>query len=265
MFGLFKPRARQVGAYKIHVFQPNWDECSVDYAGERIEKAHDLLLRGFYLAKTLYTVRDADATALTLAHVARLCRKLDENGSLADKESLGVELQGGAFFRRHSTFLVDVYMQEEIPWIQTHLPSGGAVGEVLASVAAFNLSWLRAHSSTPGDYSAKAALRFFVGLIGYYDQDPLAFTSEQSIYQAPLKAYTLAMSSAWNHGPGRWGQAAMIDPPIEGYGMTAELTADSAARRGTGHHDAVDKPCDNGSRTRYTSGSVTWRDSAILA
>ena len=198
MFGLFKPRPRRIGEYGIRVFQPDWDECSVEYRGDVLGKGDDVLLRGYYVAKTLFTVSDVEATATTLAHIARLCRQLDEGGPLDDRVVMGVDLvpDGRALVQRFSTFKVDVLRSDKVLFIETHISQGIAVGELLASVVAFNLSWLQRHRVTPGSLAAQAALQFFVGMLQYYDTDPLAFTSAQSVYQAPIRAYALANSNA---------------------------------------------------------------------
>ena len=197
MFGFLKARPRRIGAYTIRVFQPDWDECSVEYVGGTISKSHDLLLRGFYISKTLFTVGNVEAAAMMLAFVARLCRQLDEGAALDDDTTLGVRLVHSrqALVKRYSQFEIGVHASDQVPTIETDLPQGLAVGEVLASAAAFTLSWFQRHGVSPDSMSAKASLQFFVGLLQYYDQDPLAFRSAQSVFQAPFKAYVLANSN----------------------------------------------------------------------
>jgi len=198
MFGAFKKRPRELGAFTLRVYQPQGREVSVSYRGEPVSKAHGLWLRGLFASKWLYTVSDVDTTAHVMSAIAQGCLKLDEEQDHHVGRSAGFELlpEGRALTTRHKTFNILVLDAPKLgkPIIDTNLPSDTTLGDVVATVAAFNESWFRQYKVTGDDLGAKSYLNFFGGFLEYYHSDPLAFRDPQSIFQAAMKADIYAMS-----------------------------------------------------------------------
>lgn len=200
MFGLFKRRPKLIGQFTIRVFQPNSRQVSVEYNGSPINRADGLWLRGLYAAKWLFTASDADTTAAVLASMAAGARKLHEDKDLGVAKAVGVELVPNekAAYSRHKIFTIIVYKGPDLdkPLIQTNLPSDTTLGDVVATIAAFNDSWLSNYGIKPEGFGVRSYLQFCEGFLDYYYSDPLAYTSPESIYQAALKAELFAMSTA---------------------------------------------------------------------
>jgi len=199
MFGFWKGRAEFLGKYSIKVYQGSGMDASVDYSGKPLRKADSLFIRGLYVSKTLHTVSNTEFTGLILSAIADGCLHLENERGIDIGTPAGISLVPGgrmltARFHEHTVNVVKG-PDLDMPVIQTNLPQSATPADLAVAMIVFSEQWLHDFEVVTGDFAAKAFLQFFIGLLSYYQDDPTGFKSQESVFQAPIKAYMLAHSS----------------------------------------------------------------------
>jgi hypothetical protein len=170
VFGIFSKGPQLVGTYSMKVLVATGTEVCVAYDGDWLPKDHSLLLRGLYAAKSMYTASDNEVSAYVLSAIAKGCICLDEDDSSEVTSAAGVTVvpEGRTLTGRYREHIVDVVRERKtaaVPMIQTRLPGDGTAGDLIATVAAFNQSWLSENRVEPGTLAAKSFLQFFSGFL----------------------------------------------------------------------------------------------------